>query len=305
MIKRVLLTGASGFLGRALGAQLVQQGIEVHGLTRGIRGYKLPGIILHDYDLLSSTPLEPLLSSIDATCIIHTAWHTDHSDFWTSSKNIAWLSASLRLFQAFISCGGSCIVGIGSCAEYDWSFGFLNEQRTPLAPSSLYGAAKSSLARITEFIAAEYGVKFIWPTLFWLFGEHENPNRFCADLISSLLKDEVFTISNGEFIRDYLSVADAAEAIIATIESNILGRINIASGIPVSLKDFANSIADHLGLRASLRFSATSKVTPAFPLIVADTTRLRSEVGWKPSVNPADRIQATISWHRHQRHHSV
>src|SRR5438105_280249 len=133
-MKRVLVTGASGFIGRHALPHLEARGFEVHA----------PGH--SSFNVLDEKAHQPLLESIRATHLLHLAWDVTPGKYWTSLDNIEWVRASLSLFRHFAASGGKRWVGAGTCAEYDWSCGpVLSEETTPLRPTSLYGASKLSL----------------------------------------------------------------------------------------------------------------------------------------------------------------
>ncbi len=131
---RVLVTGATGLIGRHLAAPLAAAGYEVVALSR--QGKGLTG------DLLSDP--EGIAERARADHLIHLAWHDAPTARMTAPENLDWTVASLRLLRAFAANGGKRAVMVGSCAEYDWSgAGHLGED-APLKPATPYGAAKAA-----------------------------------------------------------------------------------------------------------------------------------------------------------------
>src|SRR5262245_14759561 len=126
-----LVTGARGFVGRAIVAALVAQGREVVALTSTAPEPHIDASAWRHADLMDPTAVRGLLNEIRPEILVHAAWDTSHGAFWASDANYKWVSASLGLFEAFRESGGRRIVAVGSCAEYDWSYGFCSERVTP------------------------------------------------------------------------------------------------------------------------------------------------------------------------------
>src|SRR5208282_1930970 len=135
----------------------------------------------------------------------------------------------------------------GTCAEYDWSFGLCKENLTPLRPASLYGVCKSSLRMIGSHIARQRGFGLAWGHIFHLFGPHEAPQRLVPSVINSLLDRRSITCRDKTKLRDFLRVEDVAEALVALLDSEVTGAVNIGSGAPVSLGAVVGAIAAMTG----------------------------------------------------------
>jgi len=139
-MSRILLTGATGFIGRHVLPRL--QG-DVHAVTR----HASPagdGVTWHRADLLASAAI---VTEVRPEVLVHLAWYVEPGRYWTAPENIRWVEASLALLRAFAAAGGRRAVLAGTSAEYDWQAlgGRCHEQRTPLRPATLYGAAKHAL----------------------------------------------------------------------------------------------------------------------------------------------------------------
>jgi nucleoside-diphosphate-sugar epimerase len=300
-MKRVLVTGASGFIGQHCLLPLLRDNYEVHAtFWSGKAGQKdcLSAVQWHQVDLLDPQQLKGLLASIKPTHLLHLAWYAKPGNYWTSPENLNWVQGSLRLLQTFAEGGGQRAVIAGTCAEYDWNYGYCVENLTPLAPSTLYGACKYALQLIAHAFADQANLRVAWGHIFFLYGPHEYFNRLIPSVVRSLLASTPARCSHGNQVRDFLYVQDVADAFIALLNSEVTGSINIASGQPVALKEIIYRIAAHFS-RPDLIQLGTIPASPGEPpLLVADTRRLRDEVKWQPNYNIELGLAQTIEWWR-------
>jgi nucleoside-diphosphate-sugar epimerase len=213
-----------------------------------------------------------------------------------SINNYNWLISSLYLFHEFAKSGGSRAVYAGSCFEYDLRYGYCSENLTPTAPSSYYGSCKLHLESIAEAFADKNSIDFAWGRIFYPFGPYEYPTRLVPSVINSLLKGETAPCTHGNQIRDFLHVADVAEAFVAILESDVNGIVNIGSGKPVSIKELVTQIAQLLGKEDDIRLGAIPSRKNEPPFIVSNSGRLKNEVGWHPAYSLEAGLMDTISW---------
>jgi nucleoside-diphosphate-sugar epimerase/SAM-dependent methyltransferase len=293
---KVLITGATGFLGGHCLAPLVARAGEIHALARTSVALTNAGIHAHSVDLLDLEQVSVLMSEIRPTHLLHLAWIATPGIYWTSPENTRWAAAGEHLMHAFAAHGGRRAVFAGSCAEYDWNAGRCHETTTPLRPASSYGASKNRLRLRVEAIARETGLSAAWGRMFFLYGPHEHPERLVASVIRSLLNGVPARCSSGAQERDFLHVQDAADAFVALLASAVEGPVNIASGQAVAIRDVVTNIAAQLGRPDLLRLGALPANPTDPPCVVADVTRLHEEVGWTPRFNLAEGLADTVSW---------
>jgi nucleoside-diphosphate-sugar epimerase len=296
-MKRVLVTGASGCVGRQALPLLVARGWEVHAVASKTPPPDSDGVRWHRADLLDGDQTRAIVRSAQADAMLHLAWYIAPGRWAAAPENFDWLRASLELVQAFRAEGGTRLVSAGSCLEYDWSYGYCAEDRTPCVPHTAYGACKHALQVVTSALCRD-GLTTAWGRIFFLYGPHEHPDRLVASVIRSLLAGEPARTSHGNQVRDYLHAADVAEAFVTLLESDLVGPINIASGQGVTLKEIVQRLGALVGRPDLLRLGAVPAALTDVPLVVADTTRLNTILGWRPRIDLDSGLTRTIDWWR-------
>jgi len=289
---RVLLTGASGFLGRHMLQCLRAHRIET--IVLGRQANKLPtNIEVIEADLLGETDLSTLTEKAQATHLLHFAWYAEHGKYWNSPLNLQWVDATVRLTQAFCQTGGKKVVMAGTCAEYDWSYGYCREDSTPQNPHTLYGAAKDACRRLISAICREHGIPIAWGRIFSPFGPGEHPQRLIPSLIRVLRGEAAPFGINASAYRDLLAASDAAEAFISLLQADADGVFNICSGEPRQLGQVLCDLARLLnGDPSPILHLASSR--PGEPhLLAGDNSRL-CQLGWRPRLSFHEALQQLI-----------
>jgi len=301
MTKCVLVTGATGFIGRHTLSPLLAKGYEVHAISsQTITSHNNSRLFWHQANLLDSKQVSDLMTKVRPTHLLHLAWYTAPGHYLSSLENIRWLQASLHLFTEFVQLCGKRLVIAGTCAEYDWRYGYCKEEFTPLTPNTLYGVSKHSLQLAVNAAARNEHLSAAWGRIFLLYGPHESPKRLVASIICSLLQDQPALCTHGNQIRDFSYVEDIAGALVALLDSSVEGTVNIASGKPVAIRDIALSIAQILGRPDLIKLGALQASSDEAKLVVADVDRLTHEVGWTSRHDLLTGLERTIAWWRQQ-----
>lgn len=294
----VLVTGASGLVGRHALSALAERGYDVHAVTRAEAPPGPSAVQWHRADLLDPAQGTALVERLRASHLLHLAWCTTPGEYWTSSDNVMWLEATLRLVRSFAAAGGRRAVLAGTCAEYDLDHGFCSEDLTPLRPATLYGTCKHAVQQVTSAVAAGVGVSFAWGRIFFLYGPGEHPARLMPSVIRPLLRGQPAECTHGLQVRDFLHVSDVAKAFVHLVDnSDAKGSFNVGSGEPVRIRALVDRIAALLGRPDLVRFGARAAPPGESPLIVADVRRLES-AGWRPAVPLDAGLERTVAWWR-------
>lgn len=298
-MKRVLVTGATGFIGRHSLPRLRELGYDVHAVS-GKRSTQEGGgdTVWHCVNLLERDEAASLMEKVRPTHLLHFAWYTQPGKYWTAPENLAWVRATAGLMQAFSDQGGQRAVMAGSCAEYDWKFDYCSEEFTPCRPATLYGACKHGTRILFDAWSRQTGLSGAWGRIFFLYGPGEYPSRLIPSVINSLLRGEPACCTHGNQVRDFLHVEDAASAFAALLDSDVEGAVNIASGTPVPLRDVVYTIADYLKQRSLVQLGAIPAPAGEPDALIADVGRLRDEVRFKPQYSLKEGIAGTIEYMR-------
>lgn len=290
---RVLVTGASGFVGRWAVKTLVERGIEVYAASRGTPAWG-PSVTAITGDLLDPRHIRTAVETARPDAILHLAWTVEHGKFWTSIENIDWVAATASLVRTALDMDVARFVGVGTCYEYGWpDDANCDETLTPIEPRNLYAAAKDAVRRVL----AELGtLSFAWARLFYLFGPYEHEQRLVASLVRRLALNEPAPLSSGMAIRDFMDVRDAGRALASLVASDARGAINIATGTGVSVASLADRLGRISGRSNLLRYRALPDRLDEPPRIVASVKRLREEVGFVPTHSLDEGLADAYCW---------
>ena len=301
-VRTVLLTGASGFVGRPTLTALLAQGFHVHAVSRTPPSKTPDGVTWHVTNLLDPEARRRLVEATRPTHLLHLAWYVEHGKFWTAPENEDWIAASLDLLKLFADRGGRRAVLSGSCAEYDWTRGgnLAFRETDPCHPATPYGRAKLALMDQAGELAAHIGFSFAWARFFFMFGQGEDPRRLIPAMVRGLLTKQAVALSSGIQIRDFLDTTDIGAGLAALlVAEDVTGALNVASGRHVSLRTIGRMLAAISGQREGLlHFGALPDREGEPFFLVADVARLIHEARFKPTYTLEQRLGQCLAAHR-------
>ncbi len=299
-MKRVLLTGASGFVGQQCIPLLMKAGYEIIAISRNKHSMTAQNTHFEAINLLNIEKTQKLINNYHPEYLLHLAWYAKPGSYWEAEENYQWVNASLNILKAFAGNGGKRVVFAGTCAEYDWRYGYLNEELTPLQPITTYGTCKLSLQKMVESYGRQHDLSYAWARLFYMYGEHEHPSRLVPGVCQKLLQNETVQVWHGNQIRDFLNVKDVACALVGLLNNDLTGPVNVCSGKPVAIREIVRCIADILDKHDLVRYGAVPRNTNDPALLVGDPQLLIRSLGWQPEISLTQGLDSAIAFWRKQ-----
>jgi dTDP-6-deoxy-L-talose 4-dehydrogenase (NAD+) len=256
---RVAVTGATGFIGRHVVAELLRAGHSVvaSGLSENeasefawFREVRFEEMDIHGefgdpFDRLGRPEV-----------IVHLAWKglPNYQQMFHLEDN---LFCQYRFLRALITGGLRQLVVAGTCLEYGLQNGCLSED-SPTQPTTAYALAKDILRRMLEQLQGARGFVLQWVRVFYPHGEGQHPNSLLPQLMRALDHDDAeFPMSGGEQLRDYLPVTEVARRFVRIAEqTKVSGVINCCSGTPISVRRLVEQHLEKCGRSITLRLAA-------------------------------------------------
>lgn len=283
---KLLITGATGFIGRACVRAALARGHEVAALAHRAPAQSHAGPIVWIEGGLADPDWRAIESFAPESCL-HTAWVTAPGEYLSSPLNRAFQEWSVAFLRGLLARGLGHAIILGTCLEYAPHRAPMREEESPLGPASPYAQGKDALRRELEHLDFSMG----WARLFFPYGPGEDPRRLATSIIGRISRNEEIALKTPDSVRDYIFVEDVAEALLVALEERFRGAINIGTGTGVPVREIAQAVADIIGVPA--RIAAPEIVPDPYDFLVADCARLRA-LGWHPRTSLAEGLHCLV-----------
>jgi nucleoside-diphosphate-sugar epimerase len=284
-MKRVLVTGPSGFIGTHCLRRLAREDCEIHAVNRSGRGDLSAGVTWHAADLRDANAVLPLIAKVRPTHLLHGAWIATPRLYGHSPENVAWLQSTIALADAFGAHGGARFVGIGSSAEYDPGERPCVEDATPIRPATIYGKCKAASWLAVQAAAQQHGFSAAWGRLFLPYGPGDPPQRLIPSALAALRAGQPVQTTLGTQQRDFIYAPDAADLLVRLLLAEEAGAFNVGTGRATTVRSVVEYLAARCGQPDLPQFGAVS-LAPAEPaVLVADMNKARERLSWSPQTD--------------------
>ena len=293
---RVVITGASGFIGKPLSKMLAEQGFEVLAVTRKRQdGESINFLSWLEADLSSPDTYQKAIKSFSPEVLIHLAWQ-DIPDY-SLNKSILNLNQSLE-FISFITEIKSCkkILFSGSCWEYDNASGVCIETKKVNGSKNHFTWAKNSLRKKAELLCKQKSLSFVWFRIFYIYGPGQRLGSLLPTIFINLKEGKLPQIHSPFNANDYIFIDDVVDAFtVASLSSFPSGIYNLGSGVSTSAIQICR-YAEKLALNSSnLSNKLQSNSSPALSDedFWAEMTLTTKNLKWKPKTDLIRGIELT------------
>jgi nucleoside-diphosphate-sugar epimerase len=306
--KKILITGATGFIGSNLARFYVGQKAEVHILRRAtsndwrIRDI-LEDIKVHDADLTDYDRLKATVSSIKPEIILHTAVYGGHSTQKDLTNVInANFIGTINLLNACSSIDYERFVNTGSSSEYGIKVARMNENDV-CEPIEEYGVTKAAASMYCRMLAGKDKKPIITLRLFSPYGYYDDASRLIPSVILSCLSQKAPSVSSPDFVRDFIFIDDILDAYARAVDAPLKGReiINVGSGHQSAIGETVTTIIRLMGDHIQPEWGNAPKRSNEPKKWEADIGKARELLGWAPAYGMEKGLKKTIEWFKDHR----
>ncbi|MGA9998163.1 MAG: NAD-dependent epimerase/dehydratase family protein [Pyrinomonadaceae bacterium] len=303
-MKRVLITGATGFVGANLARRLLRDGQEVHLLVRPVHSvWRIEDVRehvrLHEAALEDSESLARIVGDIRPDWIFHLAAHGAYP-LQTDVRQMvsANITGTMNLVEACLKIGFEAFVNTGSSSEYGFKDHAPSEEEL-LEPNSNYGVTKASATLFCRHTAQKAGVHLPTLRLYSVYGPYEEPTRLMPSLIVKGLRGKLPPLVSPDIARDYVYVDDVSDAYLlaATRPAEELGAIyNVGTGRQTSLSEVVLVARRAMNIEAEPQWGSMPERQWDTNVWVADSRKIQETLGWRASHSFEQGFLKMLGW---------
>ena len=304
-MKKAIVTGATGFIGKFLVRELVKQNVEVIAVvrqgTKNLNTINALPVKIVECNIADYHMLPDIIADRDIDVVFHIAWQgVSDLDARNEAIQMQNLQSTLDLIDSMHIMKISCFIGCGSMHEAE-SLIEMNEDKVISNLGYMYKATKTAAHWIGKAKCGTYGIRFFWP-LINTYGEEERSARLVNTIIRKVLHGESPDLSAGTQYYDFVHVSDVARALILIAKKGVNGtNYTIGSGDAKPLKEFlkiVGQVANDLygGAPVELGFGRITSNVISLPITTFDVTYLYRDTGFKALIPFREGIERTARW---------
>lgn len=304
MSKRVIITGATGFVGANLARRLLHDGHAVHLLVRqGYAPWRIAAIAddvqIHEVDLCDPEKLGEIVRSIRPEWIFHLAAYGAYSSQTDLQQTVQTnITATINLVNACLQTGFAAFVNTGSSSEYGFKDHAPAENEW-VEPNSYYAVTKASATLFCRYTAQRHGVHIPTLRLYSVYGPYEEPTRLMPALIMQGLQGKLPPLVNPAVARDYVYTEDVndAFALAAAQPHQEPGAVyNVGTGIQTSLGEVVDVARRTLNISAAPQWGSMPDRSWDTSVWVANSHKIRDALQWKPHYSFEQGFRTMVAW---------
>ncbi|MBI4550160.1 MAG: NAD-dependent epimerase/dehydratase family protein [Candidatus Omnitrophica bacterium] len=303
-MKRVVVTGAGGFVGANLARMLLERGHETHLFVRpGASRWRLGDLPaqaeIHEVELADRDETAAAVRRARPEWIFHLAAHGAYS--WqanTAEMVRSNIVATVNLAEACHAAGFESFVSAGSSSEYGLKDHAPAEDEA-VEPNSFYAVTKVSATLYCRFLAQKFNLPMTTLRLYSVFGPYENPGRLIPNLIVQGLQGHFPQLTHPSSAHDFVYSEDVCEAFLAAAErrGGEAGAVyNVGSGVQTTLGQAVDTVRKVLGIAEEPRWGSMPERAWDARIWVADNRKIRAELGWEPRHNFEEGFKKDAEW---------
>jgi nucleoside-diphosphate-sugar epimerase len=295
-MKRILITGINGFLGRNIAGQMLSERNVVFGtsLHTSNIGELMSKVEFHECNLENILVIKPDIIKFAPDVIIHCAWWGGNSYADTNNpdqfhKN---LSGAVHLMEILSETKRNVhFIGVGTSAEYGAQEN--PSETAPEFPISLYGTSKLMLKTYSERFCRLNDMSWTWVRPFYTYGPGDVATRLIPRTIAACVKREQLRLNSCDSVTDYLYVSDLVQAICLIVNKKAEGVYNLCSGNRYVIRDIVELIGDLTGNRNNIQFDPVLD-RKNFPKVACGNNSKLKALGWNPKITLREGIKNLV-----------
>ena len=304
--RRVLVTGATGFIGSHLARRLVAEGAEVSVFMRAtsdrcLLADVLDRVQIHEVDICDEDAVRMAMAHICPAVVFHLAAIGMSEPFVSPPVAVRVnVQGTLHLLEAARQCGVRRFVHSGTAYEYGDAANNDAPHKELLDPVNTYAASKAAARAFVRLYARVYGLPTVNMRLFAVYGPGQPPKTLVASAVCAALEDRDFPMTPGEQMRDFVFVSDVVEGYLrAAVAMGVEGvSIDLGTGRAWMIREVVMKLFQIAGSRAKPLVGALPYRPSETMKQVADPHVARKLLGWQATTSLEDGLSQTVDWYR-------